>query len=195
MARTRIPHEVDAAIIEENTKGRPEMTIFAKTLNHLLVEKGIHQDDLAQALGISSGSISSYRRGEKEPRFTMIVKIADYLGVDCHYLMTGVRAEHYSVANELGLSEDAIDFLYDLKEEREDLLKAINRMLLDNQCLDFWENISLFLFSPDTPYNLQRGDICREMRAETVLSLWLTENEQLLLEMRRELKNGQHQTE
>ena len=31
----------------------------------------------------------------------MIVKIADYLGVDCHYLMTGVRAEHYSVANEL----------------------------------------------------------------------------------------------
>ena len=82
MARTRIPHEVDAAIIEENTKGRPEMTIFAKTLNHLLVEKGIHQDDLAQALGISSGSISSYRRGEKEPRFTMIVKIADYLGVE-----------------------------------------------------------------------------------------------------------------
>ena len=68
MARTRIPHEVDDAIIEKNTKGRPEMTIFAKTLNRLLVEKGIHQDDLAQALGISSGSISSYRRGEKEPR-------------------------------------------------------------------------------------------------------------------------------
>lgn len=190
MARTRIPHEVDDAIIEENTKGRPEMTIFAKTLNHLLVEKGIHQDDLAQALGISSGSISSYRRGEKEPRFTMIVKIADYLGVDCHYLMTGVRAEHYSVANELGLSEDAIDFLCDVKGKRKDVLRAINQMLLNNQCIDFWKNISLFLFSPDKLYNLQEGDICREMRAETVLSLWLTENEQLLREMRRELQEN-----
>lgn len=190
MARTRIPHEVDDAIIEGNTKGRPEITTFAKTLNHLLVKKGIHQDDLAQALGISSGSISSYRRGEKEPRFTMIVKIADYLGVDCHYLMTGVRAEHYSAANELGLSEDAVDFLCDLKEKKKDVLRAINRMLFDNQCLEFWKNISLFLFSPDEPYNLQAGDTCREMSAETVLSLLLTENEQLLREMRRELRRN-----
>ncbi len=108
MARTRITHEVDDAIIDENTKGRPEIALFAKTLNRLLAEKNVHQDDLAQALGISTGSVSNYRNGKKAPGFTMIVKIADYLGVDCNYLMTGVKADNYMAATELGLSEAAI---------------------------------------------------------------------------------------
>ena len=38
MSRKRIPHEVDTAAIEENAQS-PEMAIFAKTLNALLVEK------------------------------------------------------------------------------------------------------------------------------------------------------------
>ena len=141
MARTRIPHEVDDAIIEENTKGRPEMTIFAKTLNRLLVENGIHQDELAQALGISSGSISSYRRGEKEPRFTMIVKIADYLGVDCDYLMTGVRAEHYSVANELGLSGGAIKYLQRAVGTHYENRRIVLNALLENY--DFYHLLGI----------------------------------------------------
>ena len=41
----------------------------------------------------------------------MIVKIADYMGVDCHYLITGVQAEHYKCAEDLGLSEKAIQIL------------------------------------------------------------------------------------
>lgn len=116
MARVRIPHEVDNAIIDENTQGRPEISVFAKTLNNLLIEKGIHQDDLAEALGISSGSISSYRNGKKEPRLSMIVKIADYLGVDCHYLMTGIRAKSYICAEDTGLSESGIQALRNLKQ-------------------------------------------------------------------------------
>ena len=78
MSRKRIPHEVDTAAIEENAQS-PEMAIFAKTLNALLVEKNVHQDDMARALGISTGSISSWRNGKKEPRLSMIIKIADYL--------------------------------------------------------------------------------------------------------------------
>lgn len=113
MARKRTPHEVDSAKIEENSQSS-EMTTFAKTLNSILAEKGIHQEDMAQALGISTGSISSYRNGKKEPRLSMIVKIADYLGVDCHYLMTGVQAENYVCSNELGLSEKAVNFLYQI---------------------------------------------------------------------------------
>lgn len=109
MSRKRITHEVDDAVIEKNAGGRPEVAIFAKTLNRLLVEKGIHQEDLAEALGISTGSISSYRNGSKEPRLGMIVKIANFLGVDCHYLMTGVQAKNYVCSNELGLSENAIE--------------------------------------------------------------------------------------
>ncbi len=114
MARTRITHEVDDAIIDENTKGRPEIALFAKTLNRLLAEKNVHQDDLAQALGISTGSVSNYRNGKKAPGFTMIVKMANYLGVDCNYLMTGVQAKNYVSAKDLGLSEKALNRLQNL---------------------------------------------------------------------------------
>lgn len=108
MARSRIPHEVDTAKIEKSASA-PEVAIFAKTFNQLLVEKEIHQDDLADALGISTGSISSYRNGKKEPRLSMIVKIANYLGVDCHYLMTGIHADNAPEAKEIGLSDTAIN--------------------------------------------------------------------------------------
>lgn len=149
MARTRTTHEVDDVIIDENTSGRPEMAIFAKTLNRLLIEKGIHQDDLAQTLGISSGSISSYRNGKKEPRFTMIVKIADYLGVDCHYLMTGVQAKNYVCTKDLGLSEKAINRILfettpipglEIPESEMDLTSILNRLLTSSK---FWRIVHL----------------------------------------------------
>lgn len=114
MPRKRIPHEVNTDIIEENAQSL-EMAIFAKTLNTLLVEKGVHQDDMAQALGISTGSISSWRNGKKEPRLSMIVKIANYLGVDCHYLITGIQSENYICSKELGLSERAIVHLKEIE--------------------------------------------------------------------------------
>lgn len=127
MPRKRIPHEVDTAVIEENAQS-PEIITFAKTLNSLLSEKGVHQEDMAQALGISTGSISSYRNGKKEPRLSMIVKIADYLGVDCHYLMTGVQAENSISSKELGLSEEAINAIKEMRENCD----VLNRILAES---------------------------------------------------------------
>ena len=126
MSRKRIPHEVDTAAIEENAQS-PERAIFEKTLNALLVEKNVHQDDMARALGISTGSISSWRNGKKEPRLSMIIKIADYLGVDCHYLMTGVQAENYVCSNDLGLSAGVINWLKSITGDpvRLEMLNAI----------------------------------------------------------------------
>lgn len=128
MPRKRIPHEVDDAKIEENAQGRPELIPFAKTLNALLIKKGIHQEDMAQALGISTGSISGYRNGEKEPRLFMIIKMADYLGVDCHYLMTGVQAENSISSKELGLSEEAINAIKEMGKSCD----VLNRILAES---------------------------------------------------------------
>ncbi len=149
MARTRITHEVDDAIIDDNTKERPEIAPFAKTLNRLLAEKNVHQDDLAQALGISTGSVSNYRRGEKAPGFTMIVKMADYLGVDCHYLMTSVRAKNYVSVKDLGLSDQAINrVLFEttpipgtLVSENEMNLTSVLNLLLTST--EFWRIVRL----------------------------------------------------
>ena len=132
MTRTREVHDVDEANIDLNANGSPEKAAFAKTLNKVIKENGIHQEQLAKTLGISTGSISEYRNGKKEPRLTMIVRLADYLGVDCHYLMTGIHAENYKCADDLGLSEGAIKSIKSLKQ-MSFLLDALNYFICSTE--------------------------------------------------------------
>lgn len=108
MARTRTPHEVDSEKIKENAS-TPEIRRFAETFNSILTEKKIHQGDLANALGISTGIVSAYRNGKKEPKLSMILKIADYLNVDCDYLLRGVSSTHLDIYKTTALSEAAIN--------------------------------------------------------------------------------------
>lgn len=110
MARARIAHEVDSAKIEENANS-PELKTFALTLNALLTEKNIHQNAMANDIGIAPGSITNYRNGIKEPRLSTIVKIAKYLDVDCNYLMTGIQAENSTIAADLNLSNRSISHI------------------------------------------------------------------------------------
>ncbi len=79
MSRERIPHEVDDAIIEENAR-TPEIAAFAKTLNALLISQGIHQEEMARVIGVSTGSISYYWNGEKEPSGSSEIKLK-YIGI------------------------------------------------------------------------------------------------------------------
>lgn len=113
MSRKRITHTVDDAVIDDEAKN-PETKIFAKTLSSLLEEKGIHQRDFAQEIGVSTGIISYYRHGKKEPTLSTIIKMADTLGVDCHYLMTGVASEHSDIYKDLKLSDGAVNQLKEL---------------------------------------------------------------------------------
>lgn len=128
MARSRIAHEVDEIVIAKNAAGNEQLKIFALTLNKLMYEKNVHQKSMAAALEISTGAISGYRTGKKEPKLSTIVKIADYLGVDCHYLMTGIDAGNAKSAAELGLSNAAI---YNIKQatagEKRNTLNAVIR--------------------------------------------------------------------
>lgn len=107
MAKKRIPHSVDNAEIEKNASGTPRY-VFASTLNQLMVEQGIDQEKMAEDLGLSTGIISNYRNGKTEPKLSAIVSIANYLNVDCHYLLTGIKAEYLTIAKETGLSDESI---------------------------------------------------------------------------------------
>lgn len=104
----RAAHSVDPAVIEANAKGSPERCIFAKTLNYLLEAHGIDQEKMADDLDLSEGAIHNYRTGKTDPKLTAVVKIAEYLHVDCDYLMRGVESKHTAVA-ELGLTNESIE--------------------------------------------------------------------------------------
>ena len=63
------------------------MADFAKVLRLLRNEKGLSQQELADALGISKSAINMYERGERQPNFETLELIADYFNVDVDYIL------------------------------------------------------------------------------------------------------------
>lgn len=55
-------------------------------LRRLREEKGLVQEQVADALGVTKTAISSYERGARRPRFDMLDNLADFYDVDLNYL-------------------------------------------------------------------------------------------------------------
>ena len=102
---------------------------FAQTLKGLIKERKIKIKDLAAVLDISKQAISDYCTGKTTPKYPVLIKLADFLGVSCDFLLTGFNHDESSANKELGLSGSAIRRLKDCKPE---LLDFINAMLADS---------------------------------------------------------------
>ena len=138
--KKRVVYDVDENVIKENVQKWPEeirgqIEAFALTFNRLLMERQIDQQKMAAETGISVGAISHYRNGIGNPSLDKLRTIAEYLGVDCNYLITGVRAEHHEISEYTGLSENAITCLHALQTEKPTIMNqeyaaaAINKIL------------------------------------------------------------------
>lgn len=68
-------------------------------LRLLRIEKGMTQQDVADYLGISRGTISKYETGELEPNVDTLVKLANMYHVSLDYLV-GKTNERVSLDND-----------------------------------------------------------------------------------------------
>lgn len=55
-------------------------------IKDLRAEKGISQNELAKALGLTQQAISAYENGLREPDLETLQKIADFFNVSVDYL-------------------------------------------------------------------------------------------------------------
>lgn len=62
------------------------MELFPARLKCLRQQRNLTQAELSQAIGITQGLLSHYEAGQKEPRLTALIKIADYFHVSIDYL-------------------------------------------------------------------------------------------------------------
>ena len=56
-------------------------------IKEIRISKGIRQIELAQTLGISQSTLSTWENGRYEPDIAAINKLADYFGVSSDYLL------------------------------------------------------------------------------------------------------------
>lgn len=63
------------------------MSNFTERLKFLRSRKGITQQELADAVGVSRTAITGYERLNKQPSFDLLIKIAEYFNVTTDYLL------------------------------------------------------------------------------------------------------------
>ena len=116
------------------------MSEFYNILKHLRESRGLLQKEVAKALGISPAAYSLYEKGQREPRFDFLQKIADYFGVSIDYLMTGketdetpkyyLNDETAKVAQEIFENKE-LRVLFDAARDAEpEDLRALHSMML-----------------------------------------------------------------
>lgn len=81
---------------------------FFERYSELCKEAGETPNSVAKTIGASSGSVTAWKNGT-EPRYSTIVKIADYFNVPIGYL-SGNEEKAPTVSGERSVSDDEIKF-------------------------------------------------------------------------------------
>lgn len=56
-------------------------------LREIRIERGISQEEIAKAIGVSRSTYTNYELGNREPSLTILVKICDFFDVSADYLL------------------------------------------------------------------------------------------------------------
>ena len=102
---------------------------FAETLKEKRMAKGLSQQKLADAAGVSLRSICNYESGEREPGIAVLRRLADSLGTTSEILIGSERDVEV---------DDVITDLHALfaggemsEEDRDKVFQAVSEMYFD----------------------------------------------------------------
>ncbi len=61
-------------------------------IKSVLAEKSVSQKKLAEGLGVTEGTVSTWSRNFKQPEIPTLFRIAAYLGVEASELLSSMKA-------------------------------------------------------------------------------------------------------
>ena len=181
---------------------------FSEKFRNLVKNKtdtGMVREEIASGIGITDSQLFNFENDLATPTIDTLNKICEYFGVSSDYMLGLSPAESLSGNMKIaefttGLSRNAVYFLNALIEGQKngslicgDCLKAINALLSEKRfddCQKFWENYFVFLFHPDMPFEAPLINGGKKFSAENVLALLISENEQYLRELRRDIQKS-----
>ena len=119
-------------------------------IKEIRLSKGIRQIELAQTLGISQSTLSTWENGRYEPDIAAINKLADYFGVSSDYLLgRDIEFALYGGENipiDDKLMQDVASFAAHIKEQKnkasskdeaevEELMKLYAKLTPENRTI------------------------------------------------------------
>ncbi len=125
---------------------------FSDTLRMLMkkhphTEEKTTQKKLAEAIGTRPQTVSLYMDGSTQPTAENLYKIARYFDVSVDYLLTGVSSDNKELHKQLGLSEEAINWLKKAQVTSSathctDVVTTLNTLLSDREFYAFLEDLT-----------------------------------------------------
>ena len=107
---------------------------FAKILTDLRESRGAKRQEVADQIGISRASLEYYEKGKRKPDVDVILKLADYYGVTCDYLLRGVRSSFAEIHSTTGLSDKSIEILQNICKTRKwGYIKMLNFLIEETE--------------------------------------------------------------
>lgn len=108
---------------------------FSERLKILRESKGLNQSQLAEALGVSRGSISYYENKDRIPDIEFLDKTSKFFKVSYDFLLGDRLRSEKTAEQELGLSSEAVDVLELLSRTVDmqtgvSMLDVLNKLLL-----------------------------------------------------------------
>lgn len=97
-----------------------EKNITMNRIRDLREDRDLRQVDVANATGIDQKTLSNYETGRTNPDSWAIIKLAEFFGVTCDYLL-GVSDRN------LSNMKDALDELEDIKKRIDDVEKYLRK--------------------------------------------------------------------
>lgn len=104
-----------------------EEKAFCENFNRLVDESGVSRADIARALDVSNGAITTWLSGTRMPRLNIIGKIADFF----HVSRDALIAQNMDVQ-----SRDVHDLLEDLFYDNPIVLRAVRNIHVDGKISD-----------------------------------------------------------
>ena len=105
------------------------MSHFSEKLIELRKQRGLSQQQLAEALGMSRSAIGMYETGKREPDMEVLRLFIDYFMTDMNTLVSppGGRAEELNELLETLRSREEMRMLFKLAKDAtpEDVLRAV----------------------------------------------------------------------
>lgn len=146
-------------------------------IKQLRLEQNLSLRILASELHIAYSSLGKYERGEQQPSFETLIKIANYFNVSTDYLLgisntKSTNLEISYISNYLGLNEDSIKCLnfYSTHIRSKQKVQFLNTLL--SQSCDLLEKICDYLYFSATHFKNFYDDNNKTLSPISDLELW-----------------------
>jgi transcriptional regulator with XRE-family HTH domain len=114
---------------EKTTTNFGNKEIFIRNLKRYLESSGKKQNEVANAIGVSTGTFCDWMKGRAYPRIDKIQLIADFFGIKKADLVEDVNVTKESVSNK---EQEVLDLFHKVPEEKREFVLSLIRATIDN---------------------------------------------------------------